>query len=253
MLTYFATHVTFVADTNFASCTQCLEMFRNISCVRARDVLPRTGNIVGLNVAATICPRFSEALLDCRSEYTVTRQSVLWLFYRNGFEVSSKKLVSGRSTAVGSRPRWSRPEVSGSQHSTHAFFGVPLKFRESSRTVQPSPCPDIPPSPRSPEFPQGHIAFQLTELTQNEISCISPNRVKWLRESVCTISTALRYPFSKHNSTSCNPSSKRNGTFRSFRNFRKRGQPSGYFIFSRRFAPESVVSFDFHPELWVLL
>ena len=66
----FATRATFVSDTNFVSWTQrtFLKMFRNISCVRRRGaqqcclVLPRTGNIAGHNVAATMCPRFARAL-----------------------------------------------------------------------------------------------------------------------------------------------------------------------------------------------
>ena len=72
MLTRFATRATFVADTNFLSWTQqnVSESLRNISCVRAARnnvaaFLPRTGNIAGHNVTATMCPRFAGA--SCRS------------------------------------------------------------------------------------------------------------------------------------------------------------------------------------------
>ena len=57
----FATRATILSDTNFVSWTQ--KMF-HISCVRAArnnvaSFLPRTGNIAGHNVAATMWPRFA--------------------------------------------------------------------------------------------------------------------------------------------------------------------------------------------------
>ena len=74
----FATHATFVCDTNFLSWTHKMfrEIFRNISvsCVRRRATMlsrlvPRTGNIAldTQYVADKTCRRFAGALHDQRT------------------------------------------------------------------------------------------------------------------------------------------------------------------------------------------
>ena len=68
MLTRFATRATFVVDTCVLDTKNVSENFqKHFLCPRGAQqcchVLPRTGNIVGHNVAATMCPRFAGALL----------------------------------------------------------------------------------------------------------------------------------------------------------------------------------------------
>ena len=65
-----------------------LETFRNICVCAARNnvappVLPRTGNIAGHNVAATMCPRFAETLHNMITNFSCHAQTWLTLYERH--------------------------------------------------------------------------------------------------------------------------------------------------------------------------